>query len=277
LTWSIFKNVTSSSDFFPVDRVAILAHRGLSHLAGVTENSLDAFRAAVDAGADVIECDVRATRDNIAVFAHDETLERVFGNPAHVRSMTYRELRALLEDSGFPAGAGIISVEDALAALPQARFNIDVKESAVIEPLARAIADTQASERVLITSFSGTRRRRTLALLAQLGGKQAATSGSADTVAGVVVLCFAGLPTVARWWAREVRILQIPERVLGIATSSERMMRRFHQAGFLVQFWTINDVENAQNLAINGCDGLVTDRSDLLVEYFRRPDRPQRR
>ena len=145
--------VPHTSSFFPSDRVTVLAHRGLA--TGSPENSLAAFQAAIDAGADVIECDVRATKDGVAVFAHDETLERVFGNPARVRDLTYLDITRMAATAGLPEDHGVISVADALVRLPEARFNIDVKESLVIEPLAQAVVEMQALDRVLITSFSG--------------------------------------------------------------------------------------------------------------------------
>jgi glycerophosphoryl diester phosphodiesterase len=244
----------------------VLAHRGLA--TGSPENSLAAFQAAMDAGADVIECDVRATKDNVAVFAHDETLERVFGNPARVRDLTYLDITQLAA-AGLPKDHGVISVADALVRLPKARFNIDVKESHVIEPLAQAVVDMQAFDRVLITSFSGARRRSTLSRIKKLSGSSVMTSGSADTVAGVVLACFVGATWLARRWSRGVRILQIPVRVLGVNTSSPRMLRKLHSAGFVVQFWTINEVAEARRLVDAGADGLVTDRCDVLVPIFR--------
>ena len=53
------------------------AHRGL-HGAGVCENSMAAFRAAIDADAG-IECDLRLSRDGFAMVFHDASLERLCG------------------------------------------------------------------------------------------------------------------------------------------------------------------------------------------------------
>ncbi|MEY4101904.1 MAG: hypothetical protein RIR88_38, partial [Actinomycetota bacterium] len=60
-------------DYFPTERPHILAHRGLA-LAAV-ENSLDAFRAALNAGATHIETDAQATLDGIAVLFHDDVFD----------------------------------------------------------------------------------------------------------------------------------------------------------------------------------------------------------
>ena len=63
----------------------LIAHRGASHAA--PENTLAAFAAAMDAGADGVELDVRATRTGEVVVFHDPTLERLAGavEPAEVQ------------------------------------------------------------------------------------------------------------------------------------------------------------------------------------------------
>lgn len=68
------------------------AHRGLhDNAAGVPENSMEAFRRAVEAGFG-IELDVQLTRDKIPVVFHDFTLQRVCGVAGKVSDYTYEEL-----------------------------------------------------------------------------------------------------------------------------------------------------------------------------------------
>ena len=72
-----------------------IAHRGLhDNDAGVPENSLAAFRAALDAGFG-IEFDLNLTADDQIVVFHDDTLERVCGDPRRVCDCTYEELSRL--------------------------------------------------------------------------------------------------------------------------------------------------------------------------------------
>ena len=68
----------------------IVAHRGASALA--PENTLAAFKLAMDAGAEGIEFDVRLSKDNVAVVHHDRTLNRTAGRDGEVRSFTVRQL-----------------------------------------------------------------------------------------------------------------------------------------------------------------------------------------
>ena len=83
-------------------RPYVMAHRGASDAA--TENSLTAFRIAIESGADVIETDLRMTADDRVVCFHDETAERMSGDPTRIDAATLAEVRRLrLRPSGASA------------------------------------------------------------------------------------------------------------------------------------------------------------------------------
>lgn len=73
--------------------VAVIAHRG-EHLHH-PENTIAAFQAAVDAGADYFELDVRTTADRQLVLMHDSTVDRTTKGKGEVARMTLEQLRAL--------------------------------------------------------------------------------------------------------------------------------------------------------------------------------------
>lgn len=71
------------------------AHRGFfDNEAGVPENSLEAFQAAIDAGYG-IELDLQLTKDGIPMVFHDATLERMCGVEGNIWDFTYEQLREL--------------------------------------------------------------------------------------------------------------------------------------------------------------------------------------
>ncbi len=82
-------------DNFPL----IIAHRGASALA--PENTLAAFRKAIEDGADGIEFDVRFTKDRVPVVIHDAKLERLGRREGRVSRYTSQELQALDVGSWF--------------------------------------------------------------------------------------------------------------------------------------------------------------------------------
>ena len=77
----------------------IIGHRGASAYA--PENTLAAFRTALDAGADGIEFDVRLTRDGVPVVIHDSTLKRTGGFNHRVAELSLTELKEIDVGSWF--------------------------------------------------------------------------------------------------------------------------------------------------------------------------------
>jgi glycerophosphoryl diester phosphodiesterase len=83
-----------------IERPLVIAHRGYSALA--PENTLPAFKAAVEAGADLVELDYRHSRDAVPIVIHDSTLDRTTdavarwgGKDLPVRSRAAEELQGL--------------------------------------------------------------------------------------------------------------------------------------------------------------------------------------
>ncbi len=81
-------------------RVVVISHRG-EHLHH-PENTMPAFQAAVEAGADFIEVDVRTTSDGKLVLMHDATVDRCTNGHGDLANMTFDEVRKL--DAGAKMG-----------------------------------------------------------------------------------------------------------------------------------------------------------------------------
>jgi glycerophosphoryl diester phosphodiesterase len=80
-------------------RPLIIAHRG--HSIDVPENTLEAYRRAIELGAEMIECDVNMTRDGELVMIHDWTLDRTTTATGRVEDLTLAEVGALDAGSRF--------------------------------------------------------------------------------------------------------------------------------------------------------------------------------
>ena len=123
----------------PTPAPLVIAHRGATQWA--PENSLLAFEAAIAAGADMVELDVRVTADNLLVVHHDSTAR---GLP--VSLLSFEQLRERREM--------VTTLADALA-LCRGRISVDVEikraglEAAVVELVER----TLEPEQVVVTSF----------------------------------------------------------------------------------------------------------------------------
>ncbi|HEX9887853.1 MAG TPA: glycerophosphodiester phosphodiesterase family protein [Nitriliruptorales bacterium] len=131
-----------------------LAHRGL-HGAGAPENSLTAFRRAVEAGVG-IELDVHRCADGDAVVVHDADLERVTGRPGLVAELTARELAGYELSGG--DGEGVPTLGDVLD-LVGGRVPVMVELKSFdrrVGPLERAVLDRISGYRggVAVASFN---------------------------------------------------------------------------------------------------------------------------
>jgi glycerophosphoryl diester phosphodiesterase len=217
-----------------------VAHRGdpLAH----RENTLPAFAAAVDAGADMIELDVRRTSDSRAVVVHDPTLDRLWGVPRRVAELTRDEVCAL----------GVPDLPEALAAIPpHVQVMVDYEDEDVVEPALADVVATGSLERVVFAGdcFAGHRRIRRLAPEAR----------------------------IAATWVRDV---PCPDELLdGLAAElynpsgnvlgrDPRAVERMHARGTRVSVWTIDEQADMELFLAMGVDAIITNRVAALADLL---------
>ncbi|WP_297515589.1 glycerophosphodiester phosphodiesterase family protein [Thermococcus sp.] len=127
--------------------VIVLGHRGC--MGKLPENSLLAFKKAVEAGADGVELDVWLTRDGRVVVMHDETIDRTSDMSGRQKDMTLEELKKA--DIGL--GERIPTLEEVFEALPDDAFiNVELKDRDAVKEVARIVKENNP-DRVLISSF----------------------------------------------------------------------------------------------------------------------------
>ena len=251
------ENVAARSGFLSPQLPRVLAHRGLALHA--PENTIAAFQAAVDAGAEYIETDVHATADGVAVLMHDPEIV-VDGVARAVRNLTMDQIRQV--DLG--GGHHVPTLVGALVAFSGTRFNIDVKSELAAGPTARAIRAVRAADRVLVTSFDESRRRRALD-----GLDGVVSSASSRLFARALVGAKVGAPFLVRRSLAGVPVVQIPERHKNVQLVTQRTLRSLHRAGVEVHVWTVNAPADMERLLRLGVDGLITDRADLALPLVR--------
>lgn len=109
------------------NKVWIASHRG--RFGGdIAENTLPAFEAALRCGADIVEMDVRKTKDNVMILFHDESPQRLLGLPGKVSDYTLSQLRErrLINVIGNPSGSVVTTLDEALHALKgRCMINLD--------------------------------------------------------------------------------------------------------------------------------------------------------
>lgn len=242
--------------FFPSNRPLVIAHRGFA--ASSPENTLPAFQAALDLGADILETDVHLSRDGEVVVAHDPVLDRVAGRSGSIRDFTAGELQSI--DLG--GGVGMPTLAQVLEAFPHARFNIDLKTPEVVDPFIQTIRALDAVERVLVASFDENSRKRAVR---ELDG--VATSATRPHVFRGLAWSTLGARRAFRRALDGIHAFQLPMSVAGVSLVGERFIRHATEAGMQFQVWTINDVNTMDRLWRRGVTGFITDRTDLAMEW----------
>ncbi|MEE1621437.1 glycerophosphodiester phosphodiesterase [Zafaria sp. Z1313] len=231
------------------------AHRGFA--PDGAENTMAAFRAAVELGFRYLELDVRTSRDGVLMVFHDETLERTTDGSGRLGDHTAAELGAFRVAGTEP----IPTFEELLAAWPDVHLNVDLKDAAGAEPMARLIEQYGARDRVLVASFSDARRR---AVQRRVPGPLAASPG-APLVAAFTLLSALGLQRLLRPWLRGVVALQVPERSGRLPLVTPRFLAHAHSEGLHVHVWVVDEPGDMRRLIDLGVDGIMTDRADLLA------------
>ncbi|HJL76262.1 MAG TPA: glycerophosphodiester phosphodiesterase [Acidimicrobiales bacterium] len=229
--------------------VLAFAHRGGAE--EVPENSLAAFRHAVDLGYRYLETDVHLTADGVLVAFHDDVLDRVTDSTGRLADLSWDEVSTARIAGTEP----IPTLTELLEAFPDARINIDAKADAVVPALSRILLEFEALDRVCLGAFSDSRLKR----LRDLLGPELCTSAGPRSVAGFRVASL-GLPMRQPPW----HCLQVPVSSNGVRLVDHRFVRAADDRGLQVHVWTINDAEEMHRLLDIGVHGIMTDRPGTL-------------
>ncbi len=232
---------------------------------------MPSFRAALDAHVPYIELDIHATLDAVVVVSHDANLHRTCGVDRAIREMTWDELAKLDAGAGFTidgctfpfrgTGVGIPRLAEVLAACPQTRFLIEVKQSepSVIPATLAAIADLKAGRRVMVVSelqppLDEIRR----------------TAGEIPTNLsyGEVAELLQAMAAKRADYAPPGDALQIPPTYEGWKLVTPESIDFAHRHGLEVHVWTVNEVDEMRALFDMGVDGIISDYPARLMKVI---------
>jgi glycerophosphoryl diester phosphodiesterase len=247
----------------PPQRPRLLAHRGLTFRGQsqvLDENTLSAFELALENGADYLESDIRVSSDGVALLFHDANLVSPGGKKLTIAKLSFRQIQSI----ALPMGGKIPTLAEALERFPTAKFNLDIKTAAAELPGMRTILEADATNRVLVSSFSEASRKRALALSP---GKIATSAGSSLVLSGYLA-ARAGNLKLFRSVLKDVDALQLPTSRYGLDFTHRQFLEMLSQSKLELHYWTINDPNQMQKLFQLGAHGIVTDRVDLAAKFF---------
>jgi glycerophosphoryl diester phosphodiesterase len=244
--------------------VRLLGHRGAR--ADAPENTMVSFGRALSDGANALELDVHLSRDGEVIVCHDDDFARMGDDPRRVTELSWAEIamidvgRGFIADDGSRPYAGRRChpprLADVLRAFPSIPVNVDLKDQ---DPaLRRAALDVIAAHdasRVVVASFWDDVVRAVLA-----EGWPHPVGLPRNAVRALRLLPpLLSRPLLRPFLSREGHRVQIPPATSGIRLDHAWFIARCHGLGFLVDYWVINDLAQAQALLERGADGLITD------------------
>jgi glycerophosphoryl diester phosphodiesterase len=242
-------------------RPVAFAHRGGA--AHHPENSWAAFEHAVGLGYAYLETDVRATEDGTLLAFHDATLDRVTDQRGQVARLPFETVAKARIAGTEP----IPLIEDLLGTWPDLRFNIDVKHSGSVAPLARVLKRTGAWDRVCVTSFSARRLSAALAAIERPVCSAVTPAAALLIRYGPAHLSFPlhgpGAALAARLSRSSAHCAQVPARI-----ATPQFIQTTQQLGMHVHVWTLNTREAMESALDNGADGVMTDETILLRDVL---------
>jgi glycerophosphoryl diester phosphodiesterase len=259
--------------YFDLPIPIVIGHRGAAGAA--PENTLESFRRGVADGAAIVETDLHATRDGVLVLLHDDDVARTTDGAGLVSTLTLAELKRLdaghrfAADGSFPwrgKGARIPTLEEAFAALPGVRFNIEIKEAApgVVERTLETVARAGRAGLTLLAAEKDAIMASIREAVARTG-----TNVAIGACVGEVLRCVrAALDGAAA--PEGVMALQIPADFGGRPVVTPELMMFAHANEIQVHVWTINDPAQMHALLDLGVDGIISDHParmrDVVME-----------
>lgn len=269
----LFARPVPDHPYFNPDKFLVIAHRGGPSLG--PESTLYTFRKAVKLGVDVLEMDVRSTRDGQLIILHDDTVSRTTNATGPAQNYTLVDLKKLdaahrwSPDNGqtFPLrnkGVQIPTLPEVFEAFPQTKLNLEIKEarSSTIQSLCRLIRDHQMTSNVVVASFDTDSLKEFRRLCPQV-----ATSAGASEARLFFGLQKAYLEAA---YSPVVQVLQVPEALGDLRIVNKRFIDAAHARNMRVQVWLANDVTSMQRLLELGVDGIMTDYPQRLMEVLKK-------
>lgn len=224
----------------------LIGHRGARALA--PENTMRSLKIAITCGADMVEVDVRLSKDGIPVVIHDETVDRTTSGSGSVSEMYAHEICEL--DAG--GGERVPMFDDVLQFIKTANINLitEIKEVGIEDIVIDSIKNKKMEDHVIISSFF---HPSVLNLKRSEPGIKT----------GVI---FSSLPVRAWILAIDANAdIMFPKL---IRTTGD-LVRGAHEHGIAVYPWIVNTGEDFLRAVEMGVDGIVSDHPCAVRSFMK--------
>jgi len=223
-----------------LDKILIIAHRGAS--AYEPENTLRSVEKALELGADMVEVDVRVSRDGHIVVMHDAVVDRTTNGKGYVKDMTLKELKRL--NAGL--GERVPTLQE-VAELTRRKVQlvVEIKVPGIEKKILQILKENELEGQALITSFYHPILKRVKELEPNMGTGAIIASRPIKTAQLVLDANSNAL---------------FPKHVY----VDPEMVEEAHRYDLAVYPWTVDTLNEIEPLIKMGVNGIVTNKPDVL-------------
>lgn len=245
----------------PVDleRPTIFAHRGSS--AHAPENTLVAFKLALDQRADGIELDVKLSADGQIVVMHDDTVDRTTNGTGRVKSLTLRELKQLdaglkfeskYKDERIPTLAEVFDTVGQQVLINVELTNYSSTSDDLPDKVVALVKDFRLEESVILSSYN-------IAALCRARCKHSKLP--------LGVLVFSGTAS-AILQSRLLRFGPLLALHPSTADCTPKLIKAAHSKKCRIRVYTVNQPDVMRQVYSYGVDGIFTDDPLMAQQVF---------
>ncbi len=238
----------------------IVAHRGDKTHA--PENTLSAFKQAIEMGADGVEFDVKLTADGQVIVLHDQTVDRTSNGTGNVAKLPLAALRYLDAGAQFPGqfpGERIPTLEEVFESIGKRIYmnveltNYSTPYDALVPKVVEQVKRHEMQSRVLFSSFFARNLHKARLLLPEVPR-------------GLLTL-----PGIMGFWGRTFGWRGGYAALNPYMTDvNAGLVYRIHAAGKRVNAWTVNAEADIKRMIGLGVDGIITDDPALALRLLGR-------
>ena len=233
---------------------AVVAHRGASAL--YPENTLRAFEGAIEAGADLVELDVRLTSDGVPVILHDLDVSITTDGTGRVHELTLADIKRLDASKGRGERAEVPTLREALEVLSgRVGVNIEIKNlpeepafdsptEAVVEKTLSTLHEVAFSGPVVVCSFNWLSIERVREM-------EPSVPTGFLTIAAID-------PWASLTYVKARRHSFALPHVAALESAGQEFVEAAHADGIRVGTWTVDDPGMIERLFEMGVDALAT-------------------
>lgn len=238
--------------------VVFIAHRGASGKGHSPENTIAAFREAINIGADCVECDVHCTKDGQVVVMHDSTLNRTTNKKGTIAEMTLEEVKQADAGSWFSSlftGERVPTLGELLELTKGKVINvIEIKPNNITKRVIEEVEKANAVNEVILQSFYPEAVKAAFEINPKIP-RALLLSGQLQVmrISSIMDLIYQTTQVGAS-------TLNLPYKII-----TQNLIKESHKRGMNVWAWTVDDESDMKSLINIGIDGITSNYPERLI------------